>query len=174
MPHRRTVLVVEDDANDALLMRLAFERAGLGGRFQRVSDATEAMRYLAGTDCYADRAAHPFPVLLVVDLKLPGISGWELLTWVRADPRFKHLPVVLNSSSRASKEVQRTVELGASKFLTKTPGFKELVDLVKEHPTPPSGSLWTLAPNRAAGNMEGSRAARLSRSLNDGVAWRYQ
>jgi CheY-like chemotaxis protein len=105
------------------------------------------MRYLEGEDTYADRSKFPTPTLLVLDIKLPGMDGFELLAWLRADPRFSALPVVLNSSSDKPQDVQRAAKLGATKFLVKTPNYQSLVKLVKEFPAiKPANCLWALAP----------------------------
>lgn len=124
------VLLVEDDANDILLMQRAFDKAQLAGPLH-VSDGDEAVAYLAGEGSYADRARYPLPVLILLDLKLPRKSGLEVLDWLRRQPGLKRVPVVVLTSSEERKDVNQAYDLGANSYLTKPVAFQELLELVR-------------------------------------------
>src|SRR5215831_8670358 len=106
------VLYVEDDEIDVLMMRRAWERAGLSNPLHVVSDGQEAEDYLSGEGQYANRGMCPTPALVLLDLRLPKITGLDLLKWIRAQPTLRTLHVVVLSSSDLPQEVQRTKALG--------------------------------------------------------------
>ena len=114
-----TVLLIENHDDDARLAQLAFERAGLEHRLVTVTDATQAMDYLAGRGEYSDPAKHPTPHLILLDLALPGISGLEWLAQLRRDPKLQHIPVAILSGSTYSPDLERAYALGASAFVEK-------------------------------------------------------
>ena len=89
------------------------------------------MAYLAGEGPFADRQRHPFPVLVLLDLKLPRRSGLEVLEWIRAQTGLKRLPVVVLTSSKEATDVNRAYDLGANSYLVKPVGFDSLLELVK-------------------------------------------
>jgi CheY-like chemotaxis protein len=126
-----TILHVEDDSNDVLLLKHACERAGVGLDVQTVEDGEQAIAYLGGEGKFADRKQFPFPSLLLLDLKMPKVSGFELLDWMRADPALRKLPVIILTSSRHQTDIERAYGSGANSFLVKPVGFDELVKLVK-------------------------------------------
>src|SRR4051812_39595766 len=95
-----TVLLVEDNIDDVLLTRRAFRKAGVHATLQMAGDGDEAVAYLRGDGAYADRIAHPVPSLVLLDWKLPRRSGREVLQWVRQQPQFVALPVVVLTSPR--------------------------------------------------------------------------
>ena len=78
-----TILLVEDNPDDVLLMQRAFKKANLANPLQVVDNGEKAVAYLDGQDPYSDRSQHPVPVLVLLDLKLPRLSGLEVLEWVR-------------------------------------------------------------------------------------------
>jgi CheY-like chemotaxis protein len=126
-----TVLLVEDDANDVLLTERAFAQAGLVNPLQVVSDGEQAIAYLGGEGRYADRQRHPLPILVLLDLKLPRVSGFEVLAWLRAAPDIRRLPVVVLTSSEQSPDINRAYDQGANSYLVKPVGFERLLALVK-------------------------------------------
>ncbi len=79
------VLLVEDDLNDIFLAKRAFKRAGVPHFLQVVTDGVEAERYLLGEGRYADRRLHPLPSLIVMDIKMPRKTGFEVLEWIKRD-----------------------------------------------------------------------------------------
>lgn len=126
-----TILIVEDDANDVILLRRAFRKANLGNPLQMASDGEEAIRYLAGEGPYADREKFPLPGLLLLDLKLPRKSGFEVLEWLKDRQGIRRLPVVVLTSSRESADVRRAYDLGANSYLVKPVDFHALAEMVK-------------------------------------------
>src|SRR5260221_1321895 len=96
---RSTVLLAEDDPDDVLLTQIAFEKARLANPLQVVRDGEEAIAYLNGEGHFADRHRFPFPILLLLDLKMPKLNGFQVLEWLRQHPRLKRLPVAVMTSS---------------------------------------------------------------------------
>ena len=115
----KTVLLVEDNDNDVLFMKMACQRTGIPHSLQVVRDGDAAVNYLGGAGIYADRASHPSPDLVFLDLKLPGRDGLEVLKWIRAQPGLKNLPVVMLTSSLAKSDMGRAYELGVTSYLRK-------------------------------------------------------
>jgi CheY-like chemotaxis protein len=120
------VLAVEDDDNDARLI----ERVGVGGGiFQSLrvlGSAEEAQVYLRGEAPYADRSVHPMPSVLLLDLKLRGLSGLDLLRWIRQSPALRSLPVVVITGVIDASMLNRAYELGVQAYLVKPISFREL------------------------------------------------
>jgi CheY-like chemotaxis protein len=116
---RETILIVEDDPNDTLLLQRTFERVELSRPPYIVSTGELALAYLDGKEHFANRDEYPVPTLIFVDLKLPGLSGFEVLTWIRQQPRYGKAQVVVLTGSRRSLDVYRAFELGASSYLVK-------------------------------------------------------
>jgi len=125
------ILLAEDDPNDVLLIQRAFQRNHVANSVQVVRDGDEAVAYLSGQAPFADRERHPLPVLMLMDLKMPRISGLEVLEWVRQQPGLKRLPIIVLTSSSQSPDINRAYELGANSYLVKPSGFDSLLDLVK-------------------------------------------
>jgi CheY-like chemotaxis protein len=100
-------------------MRLALERSGLPNSLAITVDGIEAIDYLAGNGIYANRDEHPFPCLVLLDLKLPRKDGFEVLAWIRQDPRLATLPVVAYSSSQNNADRNKTLGLGATDYVVK-------------------------------------------------------
>jgi CheY-like chemotaxis protein len=126
-----TILLVEDDPNDVLLVQRAFRRAGVDSPIQVVADGEAAVDYLAGRGPYADRERHPLPALMLLDLKLPRRSGFEVLEWLRRQPRLRRLPVVILTSSALTADTRRAYELGANSYLVKPLEFDALQDMLR-------------------------------------------
>jgi CheY-like chemotaxis protein len=120
-----TILLVEDDSNDVLLVRRAFRRAGLSARIEVASDGEAAVAYLAAMP------TDSIPGLVLLDLKLPRRPGLDVLHWLRQQPGLRRLPVVVLTSSRESTDVNRAYDLGANSFLVKPVGFTELLEMVR-------------------------------------------
>jgi CheY-like chemotaxis protein len=134
------VLLVEDDANDALLLRRAFHRAHLTSLLQVVSNADEAMAYLQRKPPFNNTDENSAPSLLLLDLNLPGTPGLELLEWLRKQPApLKDLPVIILTSSRDTDDIDRAYALGANSYMAKPNGnFDGLAEMVKEFNPSPS------------------------------------
>lgn len=127
---REPILLVEDDPTDVLMIRRALSKAGVANPVHVVSDGDAAVAYLSGAEPYADRARYPFPLLAILDLKLPRRSGHEVLAWLRAEPVLRRLPVVILTSSRASIDLERAYDLGANSYLVKPVDSAALVDMM--------------------------------------------
>ena len=131
MPANGTVLLVEDDENDRLLIERAFDKGRIANPIRSVNNGEDAVAYLAGTGPYADRAQNPLPVMMLLDLKLPRKSGLEVLAWVREQTGLKRLPVVVLTSSRETSDINKAYDLGANSYLVKPVGFENLFELAK-------------------------------------------
>lgn len=119
-----TVLLVEDDLNDIFLVKRAFKRAHIQNPLQVVTDGLEAIHYLRGEGKYADRKTHPLPKLIVMDIKMPRRSGFEVLEWVKHhDGPLRRIPVVIVSSSEDPGDINRAYELGANAYMVKPMDF---------------------------------------------------
>ncbi len=127
-----SILIVEDDANDILLLRRAFSKAGLVNPVHVASDGDMAVDYLQGNGVYRDRAKHPLPVLILLDLKLPRRSGHEVLNWLRAQSGLRRIPVVILTSSKESKDLDRAYDEGANSYLIKPADPADLLEMVKQ------------------------------------------
>lgn len=130
-PSNYSILLVEDNPDDILLIQRAFRRANLSNPLQWVTDGDAAVAYLSGDGDYTDRDSHPLPMLMLLDLKLPRRSGLEVLQWLRQQPRIKRLPVVVLTSSRQSADIDRAYELGVNSYLLKPPSFNDLQEMVQ-------------------------------------------
>ena len=128
---RTNILHVEDDSNDTLLFQHACRKAGLNVSLHTVDDGEVAIEYLNGSEKFSDRQQYPLPDLVLLDLKLPRINGFEFLAWLRKDPRFHRLPVVVLTSSNQDTDVRRAYDIGANSYLVKPVGFDALVELAK-------------------------------------------
>jgi len=126
-----SILLVEDDPNDIILIKRAFEKTRITNPLQVVEDGEEAISYLAGKGRYADREKYPLPMLLLLDLKLPRKSGHEVLEWLCQQPILKRLTVVVLTSSQQSSDINRAYDLGANSYLVKPVTFDALVEMVK-------------------------------------------
>jgi CheY-like chemotaxis protein len=125
------ILYVEDEENDILLLRLAFKRASLSNPFHTVSDGAEAIDYLAGNGPFADRHLYPLPSLVLLDLNLPKKSGFEVLMWVRHQPQFSSLPVVIYTSSVGLLDKDTAMLLGATDFFSKRSDLSQIATLAR-------------------------------------------
>jgi CheY-like chemotaxis protein len=113
------MLYVEDEESDVYFMRRAFRRSGVGWQLHTVCDGREAVAYLLGHGKYSDRKLYPKPDILLLDLNLPLVSGFEVLTALRAEPEYVNLPVVVFSSSGRPEDRHRASELGANGYILK-------------------------------------------------------
>jgi CheY-like chemotaxis protein len=126
-----TILLVEDEENDATLVRMAFQKNKILNPVQWVGDGLEAIAYLNGEGIYADRGLYPFPEVLILDLKMPRMGGLELLTWIRENPEYRVIPTIIMTSSRQDRDVEKAYELGANTYMVKPASFEELAKIVK-------------------------------------------
>ena len=113
-------------------MRRAFDHSGLSNRLFVVSNGREVLDYLQGTGPYADRQSYPLPGLLLMDLKMPTMNGFEVLEWLQSRPDFKTLPVVILSGSGLSGDVERAEKLGVDDYRVKSSNLKHLTQMLYE------------------------------------------
>ncbi|HSU52578.1 MAG TPA: response regulator [Candidatus Dormibacteraeota bacterium] len=131
MLHSEYILLAEDDTNDVVLLQRAFHKAGLRDCVRVVRDGEQAINYLSGKGIYADRDKYPLPYLLLLDLKMPGTDGFEVLQWARGETDLKRLLIVVLTSSNLQTDVDRAYELGANSYLVKPVEFDEMVNLIQ-------------------------------------------
>ncbi|HXF09639.1 MAG TPA: response regulator [Desulfuromonadaceae bacterium] len=124
-----SILLVEDEENDAMLLKMAFKRNNVQNPIQWVRDGSEAVAYLNGEGAYADREKHPFPEVLILDLKMPRMTGLELLSWIQERPALRIIPTIVMTSSRQDPDIQKAYEMGANTYMIKPSSFDELIDL---------------------------------------------
>ncbi len=127
----RNILLVEDDENDVFFFKRAMKLAGWTDPLQVVQDGKQAIEYLNGTGQFFRREEFSLPALVLLDLKLPYLSGLEVLKWIREHPTFKQLTVIMLTSSREEVDIERACELGANAYVVKPSGADDLLDLVK-------------------------------------------
>jgi CheY-like chemotaxis protein len=127
-----TVLLAEDNRDDVMLMRCAFAQACFANPLEVVEDGKEVIDYLKGEGRFMNRAAFPFPALVLLDLRLPRIDGLEVLSWVRKQPHLQHLPVIVMTGTLNEELRQRAGELGANSCLVKPLGFWQLVATIQQ------------------------------------------
>jgi len=125
------ILLVEDDETDVLLLRNAFRNARVANPLIEVNDGHAAIQYLSGAGAYEDRTRYPPPFLMLLDLRLPKLSGFEVLAWIRDQTALAELIVVVLTGSDYVPDATRASELGANSYLVKPASFKELVETVK-------------------------------------------
>lgn len=128
----QTVLYVEDNADDFALLKLASQKCGTPFSLQHAEDGEQAVAYLSGLGAYGDREEHPFPDLVLLDLKIPRLDGFEVLQWIRRNPATKALPVVVLAGSSFRADIRRALELGANSYAAKPGRFEELQVLIDQ------------------------------------------
>lgn len=121
-------LLVDDSSDDVLLIRRAFIKARLTNPLHAVSNGSEAIAYLNGDGNFANRNEFPLPELVLLDINMPGLSGFDVLRWIRLQPQFKNLRVVMLTSSDVMRDVTRAYELGANSFLIKPLEFERFAE----------------------------------------------
>lgn len=126
-----TILLVEDNPDDAELIRYAFAKAGIANPLVSVDDGEAALAYLSGAEPYADRRRHPLPALVLLDLKLPRCSGFDVLKSAKCNPPGLFIPFVVLTSSEQQVDVERAYSLGASSYLLKPVGTSALLGMVQ-------------------------------------------
>lgn len=130
--HTPTVLLVEDDPNDARLVQRAFSRSGVKASVLRLQNGDEAVSYLGGEAPYDNRVLHPVPKLMLLDIKLPRRSGFEVLQWVRMrTDALRRMPIVMLTSSTHSIDINLAYDLGANSYVSKPESSNQLNELVR-------------------------------------------
>jgi CheY-like chemotaxis protein len=127
-----TVLLVDDDEDDAFVVRRALEKLGFDGMFRRVADANNARAYLEGKAPFEDREYNPAPQLVLSDSHLGTCTGLELLKWTRGEASLRDVPFVLFSSSLSPDDAKAALENGATAYFVKPAAFEETIAQVRE------------------------------------------
>jgi CheY-like chemotaxis protein len=127
----RPILLAEDEESDAMLFGLALKRANLTHPIVVARDGQEAVDYLSGIPPFSDREANPLPSLLVLDLKMPRMTGFEVLAWLATRPDLNQIPAVVLSSSSYQVDIQKATQLGAREFLIKPHTVDQLANVLE-------------------------------------------
>jgi CheY-like chemotaxis protein len=129
MSEHAVILLAEDEEDDVILIRRAFAKANISNPLHVVWNGQEAIAYLMGVGEYANRDEYPLPVLILLDLKMPRVGGFEVLQWLRQQPSLAPLPVLVLTSSERIRDVNEAYRLGANSFLVKPLDFENAVEL---------------------------------------------
>jgi CheY-like chemotaxis protein len=124
-------MLVDDSYNDALLIRRSLKQAGLKNPFFHIHDPRAAVAYLNGDGNYSDRNTYPLPDILLLDLKMPELDGFQVLKWARSQPHLASLVIVVVTRTDDPKLIQLCYQLGANSFLSKDANSEELRNFVK-------------------------------------------
>jgi CheY-like chemotaxis protein len=144
--NQQTILLVDDNEDDVVIMRNSFTQAEIPNPVQSLPDGEEAIAYLKGEGRYQDRHRHPFPVVVFLDLNMPKKNGLEVLQWIREQPKLRTLTVHILSASSRSADVERAFELGANSYLIKPSRVQALVAMLKAWHTITQSSAFPFRP----------------------------
>jgi len=133
MPDKRaiTILMADDDADDRLMTREAFEASHLKNELRFVENGVELLDYLYRRGPYADPASSPRPSIILLDLNMPKKDGREVLEEIKNDPDLRNIRIIVLTTSKAEEDIYRTYNLGAASYITKPVTFESLVEVVK-------------------------------------------
>jgi CheY-like chemotaxis protein len=132
MNKRAHILLVEDNRMDVELTLDAFREARLGNTVHVAWNGQEALDYLFGREGYTDRKAYPLPNLILLDLKMPGVDGHEVLRRVKETPVLKRLPVVILTSSKEEGDRALSYDRGANSYLVKPVSFEGFLEVIRQ------------------------------------------
>lgn len=127
----KLVLLVDDGPNERMLFEMAGKRAGVSFELRHAIDGVEAVEYLKGEGEFRDRTKHPFPDLVILDVNMPRMTGFEVLAWIRAHPDLRQMTVIMWTSSAHEEDVRRAYGLLANSYLVKPLSLAVLVDMVR-------------------------------------------
>lgn len=132
MARPASILLVEDSRMDAELLLDAFREAKLGNKIEVTETGEAALEYLQGVGAFADRTKYPLPDLILLDIKLPGVDGLEVLRTIKSTDVIKRIPVVMLTSSREEGDRLTSYDNGANSYLVKPVKFDEFIDVANE------------------------------------------
>lgn len=142
-----TILLVEDDRDDVFIFQRALEKAKIANPVVVVTNGQEAVDYLAHQGQYADQQQRTLPFIIFLDLKLPYLDGFEVLTWIRQQPQLQSIVVVVLTGSDETRDHQRAYTLGARSYLVKPPqanDIRQLIDSMASYWGRPGG-VWPVS-----------------------------
>lgn len=145
-----TLLLVEDNEDDAFFMQRALRNAGVSSSPVHLVDGREAIAYLSGEGRYTDRGAHPLPAVVFLDLNLPYKTGLQVLEWIRQAPELACLVVIVLTSSAEASDLRRAYALGANSYIVKPSSADQLTEIAKAFRS------WWLETNRFVIAPEGT------------------
>jgi CheY-like chemotaxis protein len=152
------VLYAEDSEDDAFLLQRAFAQAEVPHRLLVVPNGKAVVHYLSATGPYVDRAVHPFPRLVLLDIKMPHRTGLDVLCWIRQQPELRRLTVVMLTASAQDRDVSSAYALGANGYLIKPSNASGLAqlgqDLRRLCAEPESEGAWVLRGNRLVEGLQ--------------------
>lgn len=126
-----TILLAEDDPDDRMLAREAFDESRLLNSLEMVEDGEELMDYLHNTGKYSGDSARPLPGIILLDLNMPRKDGREALKEIKSHPDLRRIPIVVLTTSKAEEDILRTYDLGVNSFVVKPVTFEALVEVLK-------------------------------------------
>lgn len=128
----RAILLVEDNQSDIELTKRALEKGRVANELIAVEDGQEALDYLFGSGAYAGRDSSYPPAIILLDLKLPKISGLDVLRRVRTDARTRRIPVVILTSSKEEQDIAASYDLGVNSYIRKPVDFKQFEECIRQ------------------------------------------
>jgi CheY-like chemotaxis protein len=131
MPERALILIADDSDDDITVIRRALKRASVPNPLFAVKSGEEVIAYLKGEGRYSNRDEYPLPDLLLLDLKMPGIDGFDVLRWIRQQPGLSSMRIVVLTASDHMRDVNLAYQLGANSFMVKPGDFENYVELGK-------------------------------------------
>jgi len=137
VPEQAVILLIDDSENDVLLAKRALAKAGIFNPLYVVHNGEETIAYLEGAGPFSSRDEYPLPELVLLDLKMPGLNGFEVLQWIREQPNLKGLRVIVLTTSEDIHDVNRAYQMGANSFLMKPFDFDHYTDMART-----LGSFW--------------------------------
>lgn len=147
-----TVLLAEDNSDDVFFLQRALHKADVGARIQVIANGQAAIDYLRVVVEHGDTTNHPSPSLVLLDLKIPYVSGFDVLKWIRDQPALVNLPVVILTSSPERRDREMAAALGASGYLVKPPTEAMMRELFAPQGV---GQTERVSPHRAPGGTTG-------------------
>jgi CheY-like chemotaxis protein len=125
------ILLVEDEENDALLLQRALRKNKVTNPVHWMKDGVEALDYLSGQGPYSERSQYPFPQMIILDLKMPRMTGLELLAYLQQHPELRVIPTIVMSSSQIQEDIEKAYDLGANTYMVKPTEFDSLAGMIK-------------------------------------------
>jgi CheY-like chemotaxis protein len=132
MPGRKpvTILLVEDDDGHARLLEKNLRRGGVVNHLARVADGREAVDYVSRKGRYQDAVRYPFPGVVLLDVRMPRLDGFEVLAYLKRDPELMKIPVIMLTSTDNQNEINRAYEMGANGYVVKPVSVESFIDRV--------------------------------------------